>query len=161
MKQKPRDPGWLLQDPHTRKWMVQCVACKRWGYRDDAPPQFFGQAYLERYFEKMKLDERGVCDQCRGAGSTSIMPARISDMMTKLVPISRGSHQMDLSNGSNSAWDIFAQPMMPGGNMIAQMPIEKNEKQNNACSIVSGRKKAPIAVTAPTTRRVMSIARIG
>jgi hypothetical protein len=66
MKNQQHDFEWLLRDPRTRKWMVQCVACKRWGYRHDAPPKFFGQIPLERYFEKMKLDERGVCDQCRG-----------------------------------------------------------------------------------------------
>jgi len=54
-----------MRDPRTRKWMVQCASCKRWGYRDDAPPRFFGRAHMEKHFEKMKLDERGVCEQCR------------------------------------------------------------------------------------------------
>jgi len=66
MKNEPYDSEWHLQDPRTRKWMVQCAACKRWGYRHDAPPKFFGQDHLERHFDKMKLDERGVCDQRRG-----------------------------------------------------------------------------------------------
>src|ERR1700686_1380079 len=46
--------------------MVQCAVCKRWGCRHDAPPKSLGRADLERHFEPMKLDERGVRDQCRG-----------------------------------------------------------------------------------------------
>lgn len=61
------DAEWQLKDPRVRKWMVQCVVCKKWGYRHDAPAKFFGQPHLVRYFEQMKLDEEGVCDQCREA----------------------------------------------------------------------------------------------
>jgi len=61
------DFDWHLSDPRTRKWMVQCAACKRWGYRHDAPPKFFGRSHLVKHFEEMKLDERGLCDQCRKA----------------------------------------------------------------------------------------------
>jgi hypothetical protein len=49
--------------------MVQCAVCKTWGYRQDAPAKFFGRAHLRRHFEELKLDERGVCEQCRGAGA--------------------------------------------------------------------------------------------
>jgi len=71
MKNQAHDSEWHVQDPRTRKWMVQCLACKRRGYRHDAPPKFFGRAHLERHFEKMKLDDRGVCDKCQGAGGGS------------------------------------------------------------------------------------------
>jgi hypothetical protein len=64
MKNEQHDSEWYLQDPRIRKWMVQCVACKRWGYRPDAPPKFHGRAQLERHIGEMKLDERGICDQC-------------------------------------------------------------------------------------------------
>lgn len=61
------DFDWYLSDPRTRKWMVQCAACKRWGYRHDAPPKFFGRSHLVKHFEEMKLDECGLCDECRKA----------------------------------------------------------------------------------------------
>jgi hypothetical protein len=69
MKQHPHDPVWHLRDPRTRKWMLQCAVCKPWGYRQDAPSKFFGRAHLERHFEELKLDERGVCEHCRVAGA--------------------------------------------------------------------------------------------
>jgi hypothetical protein len=71
MKRQAHDPEWLLRDPRTRKWMVQCAICKTWGYRQNARAKFFGKAHLERHFEELKLDERGVCDKCRGAGAGS------------------------------------------------------------------------------------------
>jgi hypothetical protein len=74
MKNAAHDSEWHLRDPRTRKWMVQCTVCKTWGYRQDAPAKFFGRADLQRHFEELKLDERGVCDQCRGAGAE---PSRV------------------------------------------------------------------------------------
>jgi hypothetical protein len=61
------DPEELLKDPRCRKWMLQCSGCRRWGYRHDAPATFFGRAHLEEYFEPLKLDERGLCEQCQTA----------------------------------------------------------------------------------------------
>ena len=69
MKNEEHDAVWYLREPRTRKWMVQCVACNRWGYRPDAPPKFFGRAPLEKHIGEMKLDERGICEQCREAGA--------------------------------------------------------------------------------------------
>jgi hypothetical protein len=66
IKKQQHDPDWYLRDPRTRKWMVQCASCKRWGFRKDAPPKFFGRALVEKHLEEMKLDDRGICDQCRG-----------------------------------------------------------------------------------------------
>lgn len=40
----PRDPESYLSDPRTRKWVVRCVGCQRFGFRADAPAQFFGRA---------------------------------------------------------------------------------------------------------------------
>jgi len=62
--------NWLLNDPRTRKWMIQCLGCRPWGYQHDAPKKFFGRAHLERYFEPMNLDGRGLCEQCRTSKST-------------------------------------------------------------------------------------------
>jgi hypothetical protein len=67
MKVDRRDPPWHLKDPRTRKWMVQCNACRRWGYRHGAPAKFFGQVHMEKYFEELKLDERGLSERCRDA----------------------------------------------------------------------------------------------
>jgi hypothetical protein len=66
MKSQAHDPEWQLQHPRTRKWMVRCVACLQWGYRADAPETFFGRPHLVKYFEPMKLAERGVCERCSG-----------------------------------------------------------------------------------------------
>jgi hypothetical protein len=38
---------------------------RRWGYRHDAPSKFFGRSQMEQYFEELKLDEDGLCEQCR------------------------------------------------------------------------------------------------
>jgi hypothetical protein len=65
MMKEQHNSEWYLRDPRTRKWMVQCIACKRWGYRHDAPPKFFGRSMLERHFEAMTLNERGVCSCCQ------------------------------------------------------------------------------------------------
>jgi hypothetical protein len=67
MKTQPTDPTWHLNDPRTRKWMLQCVGCRRWGYRHDAPPRFFGRAHLKKHFEELKLDDKGLCEQCSDA----------------------------------------------------------------------------------------------
>jgi hypothetical protein len=59
------DPEWYLADPRTRKWMIQCAICSRWGYRSDAPTEFFGRSQLEHYFDAINpADPR--CGQCRG-----------------------------------------------------------------------------------------------
>jgi hypothetical protein len=67
MKHEEHDPNWHLTDPRTRKWMLQCAGCGRWGNRQDAPEAFFGRAHLERHFEPMNLDEQGLCEQCRSS----------------------------------------------------------------------------------------------
>jgi len=68
-RKEEHDPEWYLLDPRTRWWMAQCVGCLRWGYRDDAPPEFHGRTQLEKFIGKLNLDERGLCDQCRRAES--------------------------------------------------------------------------------------------
>lgn len=65
MKRQQNDAHWHLDDPRTRKWMVQCSACGRIGYRADAPEKFFGRAHLVRYFEALDLDDKGRCQVCR------------------------------------------------------------------------------------------------
>lgn len=65
-KQQQHDPEWHLNDPRTRKWLVQCGACQRVGYRADAPDRFFGRDHVVRYFEALDLDlVTGLCQYCR------------------------------------------------------------------------------------------------
>jgi hypothetical protein len=53
----------------TARWLNQCVACQRKGYKPDMPNEIYpGGALasnLRRYFEPLELDEAGLCDQCR------------------------------------------------------------------------------------------------
>ena len=63
----PRNPESYLSDPRSRKWVVRCNGCQRFGFRTDAPAQFFNRAWLETYFEPFDLDERGLCVDCRAA----------------------------------------------------------------------------------------------
>lgn len=65
IKKEQHDPELHLRNPRTRKWMAQCVLCKRWGFRHDAPSQTFGRTPLERHLGEMHLNDRGVCDRCR------------------------------------------------------------------------------------------------
>lgn len=67
MKRQENDARWHLDDPRTRKWMVQCTACGRIGFRADAPKKFFGRAHLVRHFDALALDESGRCETCRAA----------------------------------------------------------------------------------------------
>lgn len=52
----PRDRESYLSDPRTRKWVVRCVGCQRFGFRADAPAQFFGRAWLEVYIEPLPAE---------------------------------------------------------------------------------------------------------
>jgi hypothetical protein len=54
----------------TGRWMNQCVACQRKGYRPDMPrrihPGLLAQ-HLRHYFAPLDVDEKGMCEQCRAA----------------------------------------------------------------------------------------------
>ena len=67
VKRQEHDAEWHFDDPRTRKWMVQCVACGVIGYRFDAPEQFFGRFHLVKYFDPISLDDRGLCEECQFA----------------------------------------------------------------------------------------------
>jgi hypothetical protein len=69
MKREPNDAEWHLDDPRTRKWIVQCAACGTQGYRAGAPEKFFGRDHLVRHFEAIDLDEHGRCASCREASA--------------------------------------------------------------------------------------------
>ena len=67
MKSEPNDPEWLLSEPHSQKWMVQCAGRRRWGYSHDAPAEFFNRKHLAENFEAFKLNPLGLCEQCSQA----------------------------------------------------------------------------------------------
>jgi len=53
---------WFLQDPRTRKWIVQCSRCQEYGRHPDAPE--LPKAKFEDNFRIMHLDDKGLCDEC-------------------------------------------------------------------------------------------------
>ena len=69
---KERNDGLLyLRDyPQLRKWMNQCVACQRLGYKPEMPDEItpgFGAKNLRRYFAELEVNEVGLCSQCASA----------------------------------------------------------------------------------------------
>ena len=64
MKDDPKDIEWHLDNPKTRKWVVQCVICQDVGYKPDVPHQFFGKSHLEKFFQPLNLNEINVCEKC-------------------------------------------------------------------------------------------------
>jgi hypothetical protein len=63
----PNDPESYFADPRTRRWVVRCAGCGRFGFWSDAPEQFFNRYWLKKKFEPLDLDERALCDVCRAA----------------------------------------------------------------------------------------------
>jgi hypothetical protein len=52
---------YLENYPKYRKWMSQCVACNRQGYRPGTI-----HPLLLRYFEPLELNDAGLCPHCSG-----------------------------------------------------------------------------------------------
>ena len=67
MRSETRTLEWFLDDPRTRRWIVQCSGCAAYGRKPNTPttiPKF----RFEEMFPVMVLDEeRGRCEQCREA----------------------------------------------------------------------------------------------
>ena len=95
MKNEDKDAEWYLQEPRIRKWMVQCIACNRWGYRHDAPPKFHGRAQLEKHIGEMAprifslIGYRTRADEVATQTATKIAAAMKDDGVTHalLVPV--------------------------------------------------------------------------
>ena len=53
--------------PELRKWVRECPACHRRGYRPDLP-EWLGETLkaqqIRRYFRPMETDEMGFCMDC-------------------------------------------------------------------------------------------------
>ena len=58
---------YLAKYPRFLKWMNQCVACGRKGYKPEMPPnddpKFTGQN-LRSYFEPLAVNDVNLCTQC-------------------------------------------------------------------------------------------------
>lgn len=56
-----------------RRWINQCVACQRKGYKPSMPriiyPGYAAQN-LRRYFDPLDVDELSLCEQCRQVTSS-------------------------------------------------------------------------------------------
>lgn len=56
--------------PQLRKWINQCVACQRLGYKPEMPQQIgvgVAAKNLRRFFPEMGINEAGLCEQCASA----------------------------------------------------------------------------------------------
>ena len=61
---------YLSKYPHLLKWINQCVACQRRGYRPELPPEIFpgiAARNLRKYFDELPVNEKGLCLQCAHA----------------------------------------------------------------------------------------------
>lgn len=104
MRDESKDINWHLNDPRTRKWIVQCCVCNTFGYRHDAPEKFFGRAHLEKHFRPMQLNELGACEDC---GRLAVGPHETSDGPSSNVAIIVGTESsFDLQKiaGSMEVW---------------------------------------------------------
>jgi hypothetical protein len=62
--------AYIAQYPKLQKWIIQCVACKKQGYRPDLPEQIgIGVAAqnIRYFFRPIILNEDGICDECQQA----------------------------------------------------------------------------------------------
>jgi len=49
------------------QWLNQCVSCQQSGYKPELPDSLGPgvlAVYLRQYYQPLKLNERGLCDQC-------------------------------------------------------------------------------------------------
>lgn len=88
MRDETNDINWHLNDPRTRKWIVQCSVCNTSGFRHDAPEKFFGKAHLEKNFRPMQLIELCACEDC---GRFAVCPDETSDGRSSNVAIIVGA----------------------------------------------------------------------
>lgn len=88
MRDESKDINWHLNDPRTRKWIVQCSVCNTFGYEANAPEEFFGKFHLEKHFRPMQLNELGACDDC---GRLTVPDAESDDGPSSNVAIIVGA----------------------------------------------------------------------
>jgi len=66
MRTETKTQEWFLQDPRTRKWIIQCKACGNFGRKPNTPVTI-PKVNFEAMFPVMDLDENGLCDVCVNA----------------------------------------------------------------------------------------------
>lgn len=67
MTTQPNDGLLYLQDyPRLRKWINQCVACQRLGYKPEMSNHRAADN-IRKYFSELGLDAAGMCNQCAAA----------------------------------------------------------------------------------------------
>jgi hypothetical protein len=67
---------YLKMYPKLKRWLNQCVGCRREGYRPEMPARIYPGVgvhadHLRTLFGPLNLDDRGLCDQCSAARSDS------------------------------------------------------------------------------------------
>jgi hypothetical protein len=58
---------YLRTYPQLRKWVNQCVACQRLGYKPEMPEQItpgVAAKTIRRFFPEMEVNNVGLCEQC-------------------------------------------------------------------------------------------------
>ena len=68
----------LMKYPHLARWVNECISCHHRGYKPEMPePEVDNSAYLpaklRRLMDEMKLDEGGLCQQCREESLNSLV----------------------------------------------------------------------------------------
>jgi hypothetical protein len=63
MRSETRTQEWFLNDPRTRKWIVQCAGCGLYGRRGDTPSTI-PKVNFETMFPIMNLNDEGICENC-------------------------------------------------------------------------------------------------
>jgi len=69
-KNKDEGKSYLQIYPELRKWINQCVACQREGYKPNMPEDIFPGVAAEnirKYFRELELNEIGLCSICARA----------------------------------------------------------------------------------------------
>ena len=66
MRSETKTQQWFLDDPRTRRWIVQCGACGLYGRRSDTPASV-PKVNFEAMFPVMALDDQGLCANCGDA----------------------------------------------------------------------------------------------
>ena len=67
MEYRSAGEEYLKSYPELRKWVLECPACHRKGYRPDLPEKLgenFKAYHIRKYFQPMEIDELGLCPVC-------------------------------------------------------------------------------------------------
>ena len=89
------DIEWHLDDPRTKKWLVQCVICQSTGYLPNAPKKFFGRKHLVAHFKPLDVNEAGISNDCQQALEkiNANLPDELSSEEQTYLKAARKSHR--------------------------------------------------------------------